>query len=214
MSTPVVIVGAGGHAVVVADALLAAGAPVLGFIDADVTLHGQERCGLPVLGGDSWLETQPPQKLQLANGLGGTGNTRVRETVQTRLAGKGWHFSAVRHPSAIVSPFARIADDAQLLAGCIVQAGASVGQGSIVNTGAVVEHDVKLGAWVHVAPGAVVCGNAFIGARSHVGAGAVVRQGIHLGAETVVGAGAAVVSDHPGAGVLVGVPARAMEFKP
>jgi len=75
----------------------------------------------------------------------------------------------------------------------------------------VVEHDVSLGAWVHVAPRALICGDVAIGARSHIGAGAVVRQGIRLGEETVVGAGAVVVKDFAGGGLLVGIPARPVE---
>jgi acetyltransferase-like isoleucine patch superfamily enzyme len=39
----------------------------------------------------------------------------------------------------------------------------------------------------------------------------VVRQGIRIGEGTLVAAGAVVVSDHPGGGTLVGVPARRVE---
>ena len=73
MKLPVIIVGAGGHAVVVADALLAAGERVLGFTDADPDKHGRAICGLPVLGDDSVLNTHSPATLRLANGIGGVG---------------------------------------------------------------------------------------------------------------------------------------------
>lgn len=211
MTLPIIIVGAGGHAVVVADALLAAGARVLGYTDADPARHGLMLCGLPVLGDDRVLDGHTPESVQLANGIGGVGSASgepLRRTVQERLSARGWQFVTVRHPSAVVSPFARVGAGAQLLACCVVQAGAQVGEGCIVNTAAVVEHDVTLGAWVHIAPRALACGNAVVGARSHVGAGAVLRQGLTLGADSVVGAGAVVVKDCAGGGVLVGVPAR------
>jgi sugar O-acyltransferase (sialic acid O-acetyltransferase NeuD family) len=211
MMLPIIIVGAGGHAIVVADALLAAGARVLGFTDADPSRHGLTLCGLPVLGDDRVLDGHTPKSVQLANGIGGVGSRRgepLRRNVQQRLAAMGWTFVSVRHPSAVVSPFAHVGAGAQLLAACVVQPGAQVGEGCIVNTAAVVEHDVTLGAWVHIAPRALACGNAAVGARSHVGAGAVLRQGLTLGADSVVGAGAVVVKDCAGGGVLVGVPAR------
>jgi len=217
MKLPLIVIGAGGHAVVVADALLAAGEQVLGFTDADASLHGRMLCGLPVLGDDLALGSYTPQTLALANGIGGVGSAGgepLRRSVQQRLAASGWQFTAVRHPSAVVSPFARIHASAQLLAASVVQPGAVIGEGAIVNTAAVVEHDTVVGAWAHVAPRALLCGNVLLGARSHVGAGAVVRQGVRLGDNTVVGAGAVVVGDFAGGGLLVGVPARVVERKP
>lgn len=216
MKLPIIIIGAGGHAGVVADALLAAGERVLGFTDADASRHGRMLCGLPVLGDDRALASHAPRTLALANGIGGAGGCRagsVRRDLQLRLCAIGWQFVGVRHPSAIVSPFARIGPGAQLLAASVVQAGADIGPGCIVNTAAVVEHDVSLGAWVHVAPRALVCGDATIGACSHVGAGAVVRQGLRLGEGTLVGAGAVVVRDFADGCVLVGVPARPVRLE-
>lgn len=211
---PVIIVGAGGHATVIADALLAAGRCVLGFTDPDVKRHGGTLCGLPVLGDDTVLARHTPQTLALANGIGGAGNpdaAALRRSVQQRLEANGWQFVTVRHPAAIVSPFARIGNASQLLAASIVQAGADVGEGCIVNTAAIVEHDVALGSWSHVAPRAVVCGNVVIGERCHIGAGSVVRQALRLANDTIVGAGAVVVKDCPQGGLFVGVPARRLK---
>lgn len=214
MSLPLIIVGAGGHAGVVADALLASGRHVLGFTDPDPTRHGRMLCGLPVLGDDSVLDRHTPQTLELANGIGGVGNAHrdvLRRSVQQRLAARGWQFASVRHPAAVVSPFARVGAGVQLLAASVVQAGAEVGEGCIVNTAAVVEHDVVLGAWSHVAPRALVCGGVTLGEGCHIGAGAVVRQGLRLANDTIVGAGAVLIEDCPTGGVLVGVPARVLE---
>ena len=174
-------------------------------------------CGLLVLGDDDVLDAHTSQTLALANGIGSVGDAAgrhvepMRRNVQQRLSACGWQFGGVRHPSAVVSPFARVGEGVQLLAASVVQSGAKVGEHCIINTAAVVEHDVTLGRWVHVAPGAIVCGDVSIGAFSHIGAGAVVRQGVRLGENTVVGAGAVVVRDYAGVNVLVGVPAGAKE---
>jgi sugar O-acyltransferase (sialic acid O-acetyltransferase NeuD family) len=216
MKLPIIVIGAGGHAGVVADALLAVGEQVLGFTDADASRHGRTLCGLPVLGDDRVLEAHESQSLLLANGIGGVGRLRddaLRRKVQQRLATRGWRFATVRHPAALVSPFARVGDSAQLFAASVIQPGAVVSGGVIVNTAAVVEHDAELGGWVHVAPRALVCGGVKIGANSHIGAGAIIRQGLHLGDDTVVGAGAVVVKDFAGGGILIGVPARRVETK-
>ena len=213
MNLPVIVIGAGGHAAVVVDALLAAGRQVLGLTDATPERYGRRICGVPVLGDDSVLAGYSPAQVELANGLGNVDATpmSLRRRVQEQLEGAGWRFCNVRHPSAIVSPFASVDEAVQLMAGCIVQPGATLGKGSIVNTAAVVEHDVALDAWSHVAPRAVVCGDARIGAASHVGAGAVVRQGVTLGPASLVGAGAVVVKSFAGSGTLIGLPAQPME---
>ncbi|MDM4767509.1 acetyltransferase [Pelomonas sp. SE-A7] len=216
MSQPaVIVIGAGGHAAVVGDALLAGGARLLGFTDMNSAVHGSTLCGRPVLGGDEVLNEYDPAEVMLANGLGSLGHEDrpLRQRVQEALEARGWRFCRVVHPAAIVSPFAQLASSAQVLAGAVVQPRASVGVGVIVNTRAVVEHDVRLGDWCHVAPGAVVCGDVSLGAGSHVGAGAVVRQGVKLGEQVLVGAGATVVGNFAGPCVLTGVPARPMESK-
>jgi sugar O-acyltransferase (sialic acid O-acetyltransferase NeuD family) len=212
-SLPVIVIGAGGHAAVVADALLAGGATVLGFTDANPERHGRVVCGLPVLGDDRVLAEYSGDGVVLANGLGGLGDERVpaRQRLQQSLEDRGWRFCSVIHPNAIVSRFAQLGESVQVMAGSVIQAGASIGIGSVVNTGAIIEHDVSLGAWSNVAPRAVVCGQVRIGAVSYVGAGATVRQGVCIGAHTLIGAGAVVVKDFSGNGVLVGVPARPVE---
>jgi sugar O-acyltransferase (sialic acid O-acetyltransferase NeuD family) len=212
MSYPsVIVVGAGGHAVVLADALLSAGISVMGFIDPALDMQGRSLCGLPVLGGDEYLKRHHCAEIVLANGIGGIGDLTIRKRVQQRFQEEGWRFVGVRHPSAVVSQFAVLASDVQLLAKAVVQPYATVQEGCIVNTGAIVEHNVSLGAWSHAAPGSVICGGVQLGEESHVGTGAVIMQGIQLGPQTLVGAGASVIRDFAGYGTLIGVPARQFE---
>ena len=212
----VIVIGAGGHARVVADALLASGRTVLGFTDRDARLHGNQVLGLPVLGDDSALAQHDRDMIELALGLGTVGaaqDTLRRKQVQQALQNQGWKMASVRHPNAVVSNFARVLPGAQLLASCVVQAGAEVGEGCIVNTAAVIEHDTVVGAYSHVAPRALLCGNVIVGACSHIGAAAVVRQGLQLGEQTVVAAGAVVVHHCKGHTLLVGVPAKPREVQ-
>lgn len=204
---PVIVVGAGGHGQVVAEALQAAGRLVLGFVDPAPA--GAELAGLPVLGGDAWLTTEGDY--ELANGLGGTGARAGgggRRALQARLEAAGFRFTEVRHPSSVVSPHADIGPGAQLLARSVVQTGARIGAGAIVNTGAIVEHGCVIGAFSHCATGSILCGDVTVGADAHIGAGAVIRQGVALEDGVVVGAGAVVLDPGAGPGPLVGVPAR------
>jgi len=211
MNGGVIIIGAGGHAAVLVDSLLAGGIELLGLTDVDPARCGTEVCGLRVLGDDSALSGFDPRVVRLVNGVGSVGDVTSRRVLQARLEAQGWMFTGVRHPAALVSRFANVAASAQILAGSVVQTRALLTQGCIINTGAVIEHDVSIGEFSHVAPGAVLCGDVRIAEHCHVGAGAVVRQGIAIGAGTVIAAGAVVVRDFAGGGVLCGVPARVRE---
>jgi sugar O-acyltransferase (sialic acid O-acetyltransferase NeuD family) len=211
MSLPVILIGAGGHATVLADALLLASTIVLGYIDPDTGLHGALRCGKPVLGDDRVLHEYDPAAVLLVNGIGGlraNNADSLRVRVQRSLEAQGWRFASVRHPAAVISPFANLGATSQVLAGAVVQAHSVIGEGVIVNTSAVIEHDTSVGDWTHVAPRAVICGYAQIGRGCHIGANAVIRNGIRIAAEVVVGIGAAVVKDQTTAATLAGVPAR------
>lgn len=213
MGRPVIVIGSGGHGIVVADALLAQGRIVLGFVDPGPKRATSTLPDLDVIGTDDSLN--PQGGYDLANGIGGTGasaNPGLRRAVQARLEALGFRFTGVCHPSAVASAYAVIGEGVQLMARSVVQAGARVDAGAIINTGVIIEHGCHVGAFTHCASGAVLCGEVEVGEGAHIGAGSVIRQGVRLEAGVIVGAGAVVLRAGSGQGMLVGVPARRREI--
>jgi UDP-perosamine 4-acetyltransferase len=207
MSTSVIVIGAGGHGRVVADAARAAGFRVLGFTDANPQLHGERIDQIAVLGDDAALSGFDRREVQLLNGIGSVRVPRARRVIHERLRDAGWTLASVVHPRATVAESVVLGDGVQIMAGAVVQAGAQLGAGALINTGAIVDHDCAVGAHSHVAPRAVLSGNVTLGESCHVGTGATIIQGISLGARCVVGAGAVVLRNQPDDMVLIGVPA-------
>lgn len=205
---PIVIVGAGGHAKVVADALAGAGRRVLGALDPSFNRGERALCGLPLLGDDSWLEGRRPGSLEAAVGVGANPDVAPRRRIQLRLKERGLRLPPVVAPSASVSLSATLGEGAQVLTRAVVHPEARVGEGAVVNTAAVVEHDVVMGAFSFAAPGAVLCGNVKLGDGAFVGAAAVVLPGVSVGAGAVVGAGSVVLRDVPAGARVAGNPAR------
>lgn len=207
------IVGGGGHAKVVLDALLASGmAEPLGILDADERRAGRTLLGVPVLGGDDRL----PEAVRMGAthyvvAIGSIGRCQPRIEAARRCDAAGLEPLAVRHPRAVVSEHATVGKGCQIMAGAIVQPGAVLSEHAIVNTGAIVEHDCSVGAFAHVATGARLCGNVQVGDQAHIGAGATIRQGIIVGFQAIVGAGAVVVGDVAPDTTVVGVPAKPVE---
>ncbi len=207
-NAPVILVGAGGHALVLLDALLLTSTVVLGLVDRDPKLAGRMVLGISVLGGDEALRAYAPETVRLVNAIGSAGTMERRRSLYEKYCGAGYAFASVLHPAAIISRHAVAAPGAQLMAGAVVQAGASVGENTIVNTGATVDHDCRIGAHVHLAPGVTLSGSVQIGDATHVGAGATVIQGVRIGARCTVAAGAVVLSDVADGTTVAGVPAR------
>lgn len=208
---PIIIVGAGGHGRVVADALQAAGRPVLGFTDNDHAAWGTTRCGAPVLGNDDVLKRHEPQSVLLANGLGTIRVSTLRRDVFLKFKAQGYRFATIVHPSATVSEHASIGEGCQVMARAVVQVGATVAANTIINTGTIVDHDCTIGAHSHLATGATLSGGVTVGENCHIGAGATIIQGVSLGDHCLVAAGAVVVRDAATRSRLAGVPARPME---
>lgn len=208
MDKRVVVMGGGGHARVLIDALGLTQLEPVGLTDPDPTLWGGAVMGVPVLGADDAILSFPPGEVALVNALGSTSSTAARQRLFERWKARGYTFAGVTHPAAVVARSAQLGEGVQVLAGSIVSANARVGLNSIVNTGVIVEHECRVGRHVHLAPGVTLSGNVTVGSGSHLGTGSVVIQNIALGEGCVVGAGAVVVAPVEAHTLVVGVPAR------
>jgi UDP-perosamine 4-acetyltransferase len=211
-----VILGGGGHARVVIDALQASNAACpVAVLDADRSLWGTDLLGVPIVGGDERLPALLSQGLEtFVVGVGGVGDNSPRRALFMFGLKHGLRPLIVRHPAAVCSAAARIGEGSVLFAASVVNAGAVIGRNVIVNTGAIVEHDCVLGDHAHVATGARLASTVHVGEAAHIGAGATVRQRLRIGEGAVVGAGAVVVKDVEPWTVVIGVPARAMDRRP
>lgn len=205
---PVIILGGGGHAKVLAEILLRTGQQIIGFTDpdADALLFD----GIPYLGTDKVVLEHRRDEILLVNGLGSVGDTGGRRKLFATFCEKQYQFAGLTHPGAIVGHLAvDTGQGCQILAGAIINPGTRLGDNVIINSGAVVEHDCHIGDHVHISPGAVICGGCHIGDGVHIGAGAVIIQGIEVGHGTVVAAGSVVVADVEPLTLVAGVPAKA-----
>ncbi len=204
-----VILGAGGHARVVLDALIAqARWSRFAFLDRDPALRGRMVSGVPVVGDDDDLAQAGDNGFtHFIVGVGGIGdNTPRRKLYEKGLASELEAASAL-HPTARLAASTVIGDGTAVLAGAIVNPDAAIGRNVVLNTGCIVEHDCRIGDHVQVSPGAIVLGGVSIGPLAYIGAGAVLIQGVRIGEGAVVGAGAVVLADVPDGARAVGVPA-------
>jgi sugar O-acyltransferase (sialic acid O-acetyltransferase NeuD family) len=198
MSDDLVIYGAGGHGLVVAESASLAGFRVLGFVDSDPAKQNTTLGRWPVL--DSAPDNAPC--------IVAVGNNAARHRLILQLLESGHTLASVIHPSAVVSPTAQIGDGVFVGPNAVVHVEAALGLGSIVNSAAVVEHHCRLQSAVHVAPGAILAGAVHVGQRTLIGAAAVVLPGRTIGDDCIIGAGSVVRDDVPANQTVAGNPAR------
>lgn len=203
----ILILGAGGHAQVVADILMRmrdAGAQVepVGYLDDNPRLRGEERLGLPILGGVADLPRIPHDALILA-----IGDNKTRQRLFQQLERQGERFASARHPAAVIAPDVPIGRGAMICAGVVVNTGSMIGDDVILNTGCTVDHHNRIGDHTHIAPGAHLGGDVRVGEGALVGIGATVMPQRHVGDWSVVGAASLVHRNVPDCSIVIGVPA-------
>jgi UDP-perosamine 4-acetyltransferase len=210
----VVLVGGGGHALAVAEALTLSGHHVVGFLDdnPDAALGRltvtDAAAGAPHPHRVGALKDLP--RIADRRWALGLGALEFRDGLLHRLdqleLGRG--AITALHPSAHVSPTARLGEGVYVGPGAVVHARALVMDHAIINSGAVVEHECLVGYNTHVAPGAVLAGAVRVGAGTLVGLGARVLPSLSIGDHCIIAAGAVVTRSVLDGQMIVGVPGR------
>jgi sugar O-acyltransferase (sialic acid O-acetyltransferase NeuD family) len=203
----VLILGAGGHAKVIADILISQGTQVQGFLDDDPNLWGEMRLGLPVLGAIGQYLEYEPEGLII-----GIGNNLVRQRVAERLSTQAQRLwcNAI-HPRATIARSVRLGRGIVVAAGAVINPDTVLGDHAIINTGATVDHDCAIGDYVHVAPGAHLAGGVLVREGAFIGIGSSLIPNIRVGEWTTVGAGSVVTNDLNAKLIAFGVPARTQQ---
>jgi sugar O-acyltransferase (sialic acid O-acetyltransferase NeuD family) len=211
MTRRLLIVGAGGHGAVVAEAALAAGWTEIAFFDDRWPGLADTR-GLPVIGTVAVLQQQlggPNQ--QPCDVVVAVGDNTCRLELALALAAAGATLATVVHPFSSVSPTAHLGAGSVVLAGAVLNAGTRLGLAGIVNTRASIDHDCHIGDGVHVCPGVTLAGHVTVHDLAWLGVGSCAIQGVTVGRAALVAAGAVVVRDVPAAARVAGCPAKEMK---
>jgi sugar O-acyltransferase (sialic acid O-acetyltransferase NeuD family) len=204
VAIPLLILGSGTFAVEALDiAETAGGFQPLGFVNSlDRPPAGASHAGLPLF----WIDDIPfkPDDCELVAGIV---STQRRGFIET-MAGRGFRFVSVIHPSAVVSRRSRVGAGCILNAGVVVSPNTVIEDHVILNRGSLVGHDNRIMKYCTLGPGANLAGGVEVGTGTFIGVGAVIRDHLHIGTGAVVGAGA-VVTRPVGANVMVaGLSAR------
>jgi sugar O-acyltransferase (sialic acid O-acetyltransferase NeuD family) len=202
-SYPIVIFGAGGHAVSVANVAISAGYKIAYFIDANK--KADYLLGIKIIRDISELVNKKDYEYCIA-----IGDNALRERIYKELMSVNIdiNFPSLIHKSAVISIFSTIGNGTVVMPNAIVGPNSTVGKFCIINTQSSIDHDCNMLDFSSIAPNAVTGGTVTIGYRSAISIGAVVKQGLKIGNDSVLGASSYLNKNLVNNKVAYGIPAK------
>ena len=206
MGKSILVIGAGGHAKSVIDALLS-----VGEYDKIAVLEDfgtKEILGFKVIG-----KVNEAKKFldEYQNAVVAVGDNDYRLKTINYLKGLGYNLPCIIHKKAYVSRFSSIREGSVVLGGAFINANVKIGIGVIINSSVTVEHDCIVADGVHLSPNSVVCGGVIVGDKTWIGSGATVIDHINIGKKVIIGAGSVVIRNMQDNVTAYGNPARVKE---
>jgi sugar O-acyltransferase (sialic acid O-acetyltransferase NeuD family) len=212
MVDAVYLLGGGGHGRVVLDLLVKNGCNVMGILDVGLAT-GSVIGGVPVLGGDQYLEQLNPDNVWLANGIGANPSVEARRSLFLKAKELGFCFRAYVHPSATLITEQIPGEGSQIMAGALLQCGVSLGANVVINTRASIDHDCNVEDHAFIGPGAILCGKVTVKKSAFIGAGAIILPSVQIGQNSIIGAGSVVNKSVPDGWTVVGNPATILRAR-
>lgn len=192
----VILIGGGGHAKVVIDAIKRSDIfSVSGILDPAFK-KGESVLSVPIAGSDSDLPEIFKKGIRAAFiSVGSIGNCDVRKRIYENLKRIGFKLPVITHPNAIVAEGVEIGEGTFIAAGVVINSGTKIGVNAIINTVSSVDHDCQIGDFVHIAPRATLSGDIEVGDETHIGTGANIIHSLRIGKRCMIGAGATITRD-------------------
>ena len=138
-------------------------------------------------------------------------DTKTRRTLADTLAGKGFSFATLLHPTVSYGREISIGEGTIICKYSHLTTNVSIGKHCIINEICGFGHDTIVHDFVSVMSHSIFGGNVEISDGCYFGLNTVVINKVRIGQWSVIGAGATVVADIPPYSVAVGVPARVIK---
>jgi len=202
----IVIIGNGGHSKVVKDIITSnQNLHIVGYLDDkfEKNVIEDEMFYGPISAYQFLIDKFNELKFIIA-----IGHNQTRKQIANKINLEESLYKTLVHPSAIISPSARIGKGTVVMANTVINSDAVIGAHVIVNTGSIIEHGSKVNDFAHISPNATLTGCVQLGEGVHIGAGATLIPNVEVGNWSTIGAGATVINSIPSNITAVGIPAK------
>lgn len=193
-----ILIGGGGHAKVVIDAVREGGEfEICGIVDP-AHPKGASISGINVLGPDDILAKLFDQGIRdafISVGSIDSKSIASRKRIYDTLKRVGFKLPCIIHPAAILAKDRVLGEGTFVAAAAVINPHVKIGKNVIVNTRSSIDHDCVIGDFAHIAPGAILSGGVKLACDVHIGANATIRQNVRIGEGSLIAAGETVRSD-------------------
>ena len=208
MNKQLLLIGGGGHCRSCIDVIESIGEYIVaGIIDVKENI-GNEVLVYKVIGCDDDIPELVGKYRNVLISMGQIKDPKHRIRLYNEAMKYGAVFSAMISPFSHFSNHAVVAQGTILMHNCFINAGAEIGENSIVNTSAVIEHDVLIGNNCHVSTSSVINGSCVVRDNVFIGSNTTVMNNISICDNVVIGAGSVVKEDIFESGTYAGNPLR------
>lgn len=208
----IIILGAGGTGLLMAESILRANAAdSISFLDDDLDKQAKGYCGFPVLGGLGSWEKFPTAKF--VSGLySSKENAQFFELIRS-LGIPESSFATVVDPSAVVMPKVTIGAGSYIGPLTVVEPNSVIGRFCALLGSVYISHDTRLDDYVACANSVSIAGGVSIGSAAYIGANACIREYTRIGARAIIGMGSVVIKDVLAGEMVAGNPAKPLGAK-
>ena len=201
MNKRVIILGAGGHAKVIAEIINKSNDLLIGFLDdnediQDKTIYQDKK----VIG-----KINDYTKYQDVEFIIGIGNNQTRK----KLSNLDLNWYTAIHPNTVIASDVTINEGTVIMPGVIINPGTTIGKHCIINTSSSIDHDNIIEDYVHISPGSHLAGTVTVKECTWICTGVTIINNITIESNNIIGAGSVVIKNITETNsTYVGVPAK------
>lgn len=200
MKNKIILLGASGHGLVLADIAKQIGYETICFLDDNF----EKEYPYPILG----TTKDVVNHIDDYDFFIAIGNNVVRKRLTQELEQLGAIVVNLVHPSAIIAQDTILKKGIAVMANVVINSGSNIGNGAILNTACTIDHENIIGDFVHISPGSHLAGNVHIGEQTWLGIGSIIINNISITSGVVIGAGTTVRKNILKPGTYAGIPLR------
>lgn len=188
---PIIIIGSGGHAKAVAEAVkLGDEYNIKGFVDSN-----PDRVGINIMGENVIAALEDIEEIKKEFSpyfVVAIGKNETRELIYIKLKDIGLKPATVIHPFASIAPSAKIGTGTVVLRSVVVGVDVKIGSNVILGTGCIIDHDCEVGDNTHIAVGTSLGGLCKIGNKVWIGIGASIAPSVVIADNSIVPVGTVI----------------------
>lgn len=178
---------------------------LLGFVDDNKSIIGNEINGYEVLGDRTFLESYD-QEVYVVCAIA---NHSIKEEIISFISNnKNIKFATLIHPQVRLNNTIEVGEGCIIYAGAILTVNIKVGNHVIISPKCGIGHDSIIEDYVTLLWNVNVSGAVRIGAGATLGSGSTIIQGLEIGRNSYIGAGAVIIRNIEENRTAVGVPSR------